>query len=148
MINTTSEIQYAFIVDTNKYAGNFEREMTAYCTGQVGECGVGDDEAERFVEAMNDVIYDGDPLPEVLDEYIQHRPDDNYCHRPCAITQSPDGIDESMASVAIYFFELPDDIIPIIKKRAYEYGALNNIEIKGFRLEKEIIVTTKSIEDV
>jgi len=39
---------YKFIIDTDQYAGNFEREMCAYLTGTVGECGVGDEFAELF----------------------------------------------------------------------------------------------------
>jgi hypothetical protein len=32
---------WLFIVDTDSYAGNFERCMCAYMTGQIGECEVG-----------------------------------------------------------------------------------------------------------
>jgi hypothetical protein len=35
-----------FVVDTDTYAGNFEREMCAYITGQVGECEVGEEIAK------------------------------------------------------------------------------------------------------
>lgn len=28
---------YAFVIDTEQYAGNFEREIGAYCTGTIGE---------------------------------------------------------------------------------------------------------------
>jgi hypothetical protein len=34
---------YVFIIDTEQYAGNFEREMCAYCTGILGDCEVGED---------------------------------------------------------------------------------------------------------
>jgi len=40
--------KYIFIVDTEKYAGDFERQLTAYCTGQVGDCGVGEREGQNF----------------------------------------------------------------------------------------------------
>ena len=33
--------EWTFVIDTNEYAGNFEREMCAWLTGQVGECDVG-----------------------------------------------------------------------------------------------------------
>ena len=36
---------YGFIVDTDSYAGNFEREMCAYMTGHIGECSVGEEYA-------------------------------------------------------------------------------------------------------
>lgn len=42
--------KYSFIIDTNSYAGNFEREMCAYLTGQVGDCGVGDEHIESLKE--------------------------------------------------------------------------------------------------
>ena len=30
------------VIDTENYAGNFERQMCAFVTGRIGECGVGD----------------------------------------------------------------------------------------------------------
>ena len=33
-----------FVVDTDTYAGNFEREMCAFMTGITGACGVGKEE--------------------------------------------------------------------------------------------------------
>jgi len=44
--------KHSFIIDTNEYAGNFEREMCAYCTGQIGDCGVGEEEAEKFEKIL------------------------------------------------------------------------------------------------
>ena len=41
---------YTIIIDTDEYSGNFEREMCAYCTGQVGECEVGEEEQAVFDE--------------------------------------------------------------------------------------------------
>ena len=37
---------YLFVIDTDIYAGNFERQMCAYITGQIGECEVGKENAE------------------------------------------------------------------------------------------------------
>ena len=39
---------FMFVVDTEQYAGNFSRQLTAYMTGRVGECGVGQEEADTF----------------------------------------------------------------------------------------------------
>lgn len=69
------------IIDTNLYAGNFEREMCATLTGHCGECGVGAEEAsETFLDMSDDVkgwwtnnigsVYDG-------------------CWRPVGITGTP-----------------------------------------------------------
>ena len=37
----TSLERYGFVVDTESYAGNFERELVAYMTGEIGVCEVG-----------------------------------------------------------------------------------------------------------
>jgi hypothetical protein len=62
-----------FIIDTNKYAGNFEREMCAYLTGVIGECGVGND-LMNINTKINGVI---------------QQPDDNNFFRPCSIYPTP-----------------------------------------------------------
>lgn len=41
---------WVFVIDTDKYAGNFERAMTAFCTGRTGECDVGREQAVLFHE--------------------------------------------------------------------------------------------------
>lgn len=41
---------FLFVIDTDAYAGNFEREMCAYMTGHVGDCAVGDDKAKMYHE--------------------------------------------------------------------------------------------------
>lgn len=43
-------MQKGFVIDTNKYSGNFEREMCAYLTGHTGDCGVGDKEKAEYFE--------------------------------------------------------------------------------------------------
>lgn len=73
---------YFFIIDTEQYAGNFEREMCAYCTGQIGDCGVGEEEAEEFRSTFPD-------LEEKFDEIIDFLPDENGCARPASIYPTP-----------------------------------------------------------
>ena len=68
---------YIFVVDTDSYAGDFEREMTAYMTGQVGECGVGGEFREVFAEETGN--------EHLFDELVIKRPDDHGCFRPCKI---------------------------------------------------------------
>ncbi len=54
------EIKYRVVVSTNTFATNFEREMCAFVTGQIGECKVGinrqfrasADERELFEKVM------------------------------------------------------------------------------------------------
>jgi len=43
--------KYSLIIDTENYAGNFERELTAFVTGHIGECGVGADAADAYIKA-------------------------------------------------------------------------------------------------
>jgi len=50
---------FIFVIDTDTYAGNFERPMCAYMTGRVGECGVGEEFAEMFkhIQVLSDGSY-------------------------------------------------------------------------------------------
>lgn len=71
--------QFGFIVDTNEYSGNFEREMCAFMTGHIGDCGVGEKEAEEYKE-----IYE--PLIGVEQIEDEHHHD---VYRPVAIITTP-----------------------------------------------------------
>jgi len=65
---------YLFVIDTDIYAGNFERQMCAYITGQIGECEVGKENAELArQEIPNEVAR--------LEELIESIPDEHGCHR-------------------------------------------------------------------
>jgi hypothetical protein len=81
---TTSTL-YRLIVDTTSYAGNFERQSVAFATGLVGECGVGNSEAEQAKEEMS---------PSSRQWWQEHGlqlPDDEEypCMRPAAIYPTP-----------------------------------------------------------
>lgn len=69
---------FAFVIDTNSYSGNFEREMCAYITGQVGDCGVGGEYAKMFEKESQYVF-----------ENINQEHDDNGTARPCTIYPTP-----------------------------------------------------------
>ena len=76
-------VEYLLVVDTEQYSGNFERQLCAYITGIVGECGVGHEEAGVAQE----------DLPEKVQEWCQEhvllKMDDNGCDRPVAIRPTP-----------------------------------------------------------
>ena len=74
---------YYFVVDTESYAGNFEREMCAFMTGQVGECGVGQKAAAIFEEDC------GEDLLEEMEDLIGAENDDRGCCRPAKIYPTP-----------------------------------------------------------
>ena len=131
---------YALVIDTNSYAGNFERELTAHCTGQVGECGVGEEMAEKLPIEFDNVL---------------HVADEHGCSRPCSIWQRPDK--KSYDSVAIFFDDRPSqEQIDFIKQRAATFNEAfaeksdmaefhtEKVGILGFRLVK---IERKSTEE-
>ena len=77
-----------FAIDTTDYSGNFEREMCAFVTGQVGECGVGD----QFIDEALDEICEksNDAYNWLNDHTVQEADDaDSPCYRPCSIWPTP-----------------------------------------------------------
>lgn len=78
--------KFTFVIDTEQYAGNFEREMTAYVTGHVGECGVGEDEARCYLEQTG-----REPL-----EFIENRLTGQDCQRPTEIVPTPGWFNHGM----------------------------------------------------
>ena len=80
---------YLFVIDTDKYAGNFEREICAYITGQIGECEVGKENAKLARQEIPDVVAR-------LDELIDSVPDENGCHRPVSIFPTPGWFNNGM----------------------------------------------------
>lgn len=72
--------KYLFVIDTNSYAGNFERQMTAYLTGQIGDCGVGKEYVRYFETEVGH--------PDSHFGNIEQRSDEG-CYRPCEIYPTP-----------------------------------------------------------
>ncbi len=79
---------YVFVVDTNQYAGSFERELCGYASGMVGECGVGNSEAKKFVADY--------PGENPFSASIAMSPDEHGCHRPVAIWPTPGRFNNGM----------------------------------------------------
>jgi hypothetical protein len=153
---------YVFVVDTDHYAGNFERPMVAYMTGAVGECEVGQEEADLFEE--NGLFLE-------LTDKTSHELDDHGCARPASIWTTPGrynngngkhfdgnptgaGKYPAYESVAAFFSERPtDEEIEFMKQRAHEYVEYKHqtrpayfkdesqIRIKGFRLITQQVST-------
>lgn len=141
-----------FIIDTDTYTGNFERELCAFVTGATGECRVGF-EFEDINSPIAGITY-------VLD--------DDSVERPCNIEPNPnyfndgrgkcypketslDGLDlfrgkihEAYQSVAIFFDDgyLTNEVIKTLKARCYEFCKNNpmtgtgktDFNIEGFRI--------------
>ena len=83
---------FVFVVDTDSYAGNFEREMCAFMTGKIGDCEVGKEFAEMYYKESN-VTSDGE---NEHNSYIKPLPDDHGCYRPCAVWTTPGWFNNGM----------------------------------------------------
>lgn len=155
---STSE-QIIFVIHTDAYSGNFERELCAYITGQVGDCGVGEDLASDFLDEV------GDEQADLFSEIIGSKTDDRGCARPCEIYATPGRLNDGVGnlydakegetgwpayeSVAIYFDEMPSqEQIDLMKERTHEYAKSEYnrksyhrdrepLTIKGFELVRE-----------
>jgi hypothetical protein len=80
------------IIDTTAYAGNFERELVAYVTGQVGECNVGYEAAQAAASELP---------PEVLtwfENHVEHTADEHGCLRPASLAPTPGWYNNGMGA--------------------------------------------------
>lgn len=69
---------YTLVVDTEQYSGNFEREMCAYLTGQVGECGVGQGFVAKYSQDIQNLEWWKENIYQKADEYGCYRPVEIY----------------------------------------------------------------------
>lgn len=140
-----STTRYALVIDTEQYSGNFERQLCAFTTGQIGGCEVGDDYARLYDE------------PEPFENIEQRADEDDGCHRPCSIWPTPGWSNDGKGihtkgngpflaylSVAIFFHEQPTtEQVELIKRRSVKFNEAQArlcpypreaITITGFRL--------------
>lgn len=98
--------EFAIVIKTDSYAGNFEREMCAHVTGHVGECGVGSEYVNSEVKSK---FYG----------YIEEVPDDRGCYRPVSLgCDLPDEFGLSSDDVVIWFNEKPtDEMVKVVNER-------------------------------
>jgi hypothetical protein len=93
---------FGLLIKTNSYAGNFERELTAFCTGQIGECEVGDDYIEKLPINFGNV---------------ERVPDEHGCWRPVSLD------DKDSNNLIIWFESEPTEMqINFIKERAPKFS--------------------------
>lgn len=135
-VNESTITSIVVAIDTDQYSGNFERQMCAYITGRVGECGVGEELVAEAEEALTEEVRDW------LCEHVIDEPDDNGCHRPTSIWPTPNRANDGFGnhrdatpeeeakgysayeSVAIFFDVVPPpEIMDIIRARAATFGA-------------------------
>ena len=112
--------KFAVLIETNQYAGNFEREMCAHLTGHVGDCEVGDELIDEAVA-------------EFFDGVIGNEADDNGTYRPVALGNDIDG--GTNQGVVIFFDEEPtQEHLDMIKERLETFTYTKGLEIKSVEL--------------
>jgi hypothetical protein len=135
-------VEWSFVIATDSYAGNFERDMCAYVTGRIGECGVGTEYQEIF--QMECQGYEVDSVE------LRINPNDSYpVMRPTSMVQieTSDG-KRAYNGVQIYFaFEPTYSEIEFMKERAYKFAGLKeqSLKILGFFVLKEITTSETKI---
>lgn len=107
---------------TNAYAGNFEREICAFCTGAVGDSNVGFEEAKLFGQLDNPVKDGiGDKMQIIYDEH-----DDNWVR-----------LGSDTKSIEFLFSEeLTVEELDFIIARAIEFAATEDKYRKPFKIIK------------
>jgi len=146
--------KWIFVIDTDAYAGNFERDLCAYITGVIGECEVGDEFAALYRKETGDGdgVWDGQFV-----DYVEQR-EEYGCARPCSCWPSPKQKGaEHNNSVAIFFNKKPTSkLIALMKERAGKFAEAKRkiaeeedlswdknfkLTIHGFRLVQEKTTT-------
>lgn len=75
MATEPTENCFVFVVDTDSYAGGFERQLCAFATGSLGDCRVGKEEAEIMQSQYPDSYQEfADIILQVADENQVFRP--------------------------------------------------------------------------
>lgn len=125
------------IVDTEQYAGNFEREMCAFITGQVGECGVGDDIAEQYSADIKNLKW--------WEEHIvSERDDSDYgCYRPASIWPTLGWFNNGTGG---HFKDTPENEAEAIEKSVTFMKDYNKgqVEMAQKRIKNNDFETTKN----
>lgn len=98
ILRLPSETCYILMIKTSGRANNYERELTAFLTDAVGDCGVGDDWVSW---ADSDDIYE-----EESENYLSvlQVPNEYGCYRPCCI-----GASGNLFDTVVIFFTILED---------------------------------------
>lgn len=142
------DIPFEFVIDTDSYAGNFERELCAYVTGFWDHETHGGDQAAVFEKEVGDINpFEGYVIQAVTE-------DDDMpveAHQCLELTPKKSAVKGAFNSVGIFLQkELPPELIVLIKERAYRFaqqGLIFNrpvkLKILGFRLFKKTVKIEK-----
>lgn len=117
-VEENAHFNYALIIETDQYTGNFERELCAYATGAYGECEVGKQLADIAREAFVELGYD----EYAISSYTWNVNDDHGCGRPVSIWN---GAGNTGYHDLAIFLEYPftPAIFELVKSRVEEFAA-------------------------
>lgn len=132
------ENRYEFVIDTDSYAGNFERELCAYITGVWDGNTHGKDQSDVFDKEMSGL----DLFEDVI--YSINADGEEWSAPQCLKIEPSSG---EYNSVGIYFNRKPTSkMIEIMKERSHKFsreGLIFNrpvkLKILGFRLLKRTV---------
>lgn len=137
-----SDLYYDFVIDTNSYAGNFERELCLYITGH--------DDVDSSPD--EDDFEEGSPERWLVEHtlYTAGGDGDAYWSCPMELYLTPPE-EKDNNSVGIHLDEYPpEEVIQYMKLKAKEFdyaygGVLGNekFSVLGFRLLQVETVRTK-----
>lgn len=138
------DANYEFVIDTDSYAGNFEREICAYMTGFWDNETHGKFQADKFDEEFG--------IENPFEDYITYAPtcdDDVPIMAPQCIEPTPEEyeVKDRYSSVGIFLDKEPTpELIELMKSRAYKFAKEGTIfdrpvkiKILGFRLFKQTV---------
>jgi hypothetical protein len=163
----SDETQYTLCIDTEQYAGNFEREMTAWVCG-LANC-------EGRVDVLRVAKLAREEIPEsVQDWFEEHTRAGGEYNDCCGIVPTPGWFNDGSGhhfkegqntkcwrkhkwpayqSVGIYLdAKPPEEVLAVVRERAASYNEAcphsmshEHITITGFRLvtEKTTTITTE-----
>ncbi len=134
--------QTLLVIDTDSYAGNFEREIVAYSTGMYDEY-MGEDEGNGFKEwAAAYGLQNPDMFGLLVTTHLNDDEDYGMCY--ASIDMGPNGLYNSVRFAAER--RPTKEELDIIKLRVEDYATKNNIVILGYRLiTKQTITSMENI---
>lgn len=142
------DVPFEFVIDTDSYAGNFERELCAYVTGFWDGWTHGGDQAEVFRKEVGDINpFEGYVISAVTEDDDQPI----RAHQCLEFTPRKYKVKDTMSSVGIFLEkELTPELIAFIKARAYRFARIGRIfnrpvklKILGFRFFKRTVKIEK-----
>jgi len=92
--------KWSFVVDTDSYAGNFEREMSSYIVGQCDE--YGDHRGGPYKKMYMKDFKGKDPFENLVEERVSDPGDDGIMRAPMDLAPTP-GYESNGAGGTLYF---------------------------------------------